>query len=136
MATGELVLSTYVAHGHNSGAEYARQFSNRAESLQTSLGFYTTGNTYYGEHGLSLHIEGLEKGFNDNALRRNIVIHGAAYMEESWLSKSSYMGRSYGCPAVPASESDFIINTIKNGNCLFIYYPSGNYLKGSRILND
>lgn len=131
-----VLLNTYVAHGRNSGGEYATRFSNRAESRQSSLGFYITKGTYYGEHGLSLKIAGLETGFNDKALRRGIVIHGAPYMEQSWLNKSRYMGRSYGCPAVPASERDFIINTIKNGTCLFIYHPSKNYLKGSKILND
>ena len=68
-------------------------------------------------------------------MRRAIVVHGADYVEESWLNHSKYMGRSYGCPAVPDKESDFIINTIKNGTCLFIYHPSTKYLKGSKLLN-
>lgn len=131
-----LLLNTYVAHGRNSGGEFATRFSNRAESLQSSLGFYVTKDTYMGEHGLSLKIIGMESGFNDKALRRGIVIHGASYVEESWLESAKYMGRSYGCPAVPSTERDYIINTIKKGTCLFIYHPSKTYLKGSKLLKD
>jgi len=131
----KLVINTYVAHGRNSGAEYANRFSNKPNSLQSSLGFYLTKNTYTGEHGLALRIEGIDAGFNDKAMRRNIVIHGATYIDNSWLGHGNYMGRSYGCPAIPQKESNTLINTIKNGTCLFIYYPSKNYLLGSKILN-
>ncbi len=131
----KLLTNTYVAHGRNSGTEYATRFSNKVESLQSSLGFYITGNTYIGEHGLSLKIMGVDIGFNDKALQRNIVIHGAAYVQEDWLRHSTYMGRSWGCPAVPQKESANIIATIKNGTCLFIYHPAKNYLLGSKILN-
>jgi hypothetical protein len=135
MAEGKLVLNTYVAHGKNSGLEYATRFSNRSSSQQSSLGFYVTQNTYFGEHGLSLRLVGVDRGFNDKALRRHIVIHGADYIEEDWLRRSNYMGRSFGCPAVPGNESNTIINTIKNGTCLFIYHPNRNYLLKSKILN-
>jgi hypothetical protein len=131
----KIVLNTYVAHGRNSGGEYATRFSNNPSSLQSSLGFYVTKNTYTGEHGLSLRVEGLEPGFNDKAARRAIVIHGADYIEDGWLHRSSCMGRSYGCPAVPQKESNAIIQTIKNGTCLFIYHPSRKYLQRSKILN-
>jgi len=124
-----IVLNTYVAHGRNSGGEYARRFSNRPKSLQSSLGFYVTRNVYSGEHGLSLRVEGLEPGFNDGAYRRAIVIHGANYIG------GGFTGRSYGCPAVPKSECQAIINTIKNGTCLFIYHPEKKYLQRSKILN-
>ena len=135
IASNELVLNTYVAHGKNSGAEYATRFSNSPSSLQSSLGFYITQDTYVGEHGLSLKINGVDRGFNDKASRRHIVIHGANYIDQSWLRHSPFMGRSYGCPAVPANECLTIINTIKNGTCLFIYHPYRKYLKGSKILN-
>lgn len=131
----KIVMNTYVAHGRNSGMEFATKFSNKPESLQSSLGFYTTKNTYYGEHGLSLRVAGLEPGFNDKAFDRAIVVHGADYIGAGRLRNSSYMGRSYGCPAVPAAESAALINTIKNGTCLFIYHPAKNYLNGSKILN-
>lgn len=135
MVNGEVLLNTYVAHGRNSGGEYATRFSNKPESLQSSLGFYVTQNTYYGEHGLSLRVKGIEKGFNDKAGRRRIVVHGADYIGDPWLDQNNYMGRSYGCPAIPKQESNYLINTIKDGSCIFIYHPSKNYLKGSKILN-
>jgi hypothetical protein len=130
MFDNKVLLNTYVAHGHNSGGEYATRFSNRLRSKQSSLGFYITGNTYVGEHGLSLRMEGMEPGFNDKAYRRSIVLHGASYIG------NGSTGRSYGCPAVPKYESKRIINTIKNGTCLFIYHPDKKYLQGSKILND
>jgi hypothetical protein len=129
LINNKVILNTYVAHGKNSGGEYARRFSNRPESRQTSLGFYVTKNIYTGEHGISLRVEGLEPGFNDRAYRRAIVIHGANYIGDGST------GRSYGCPAVPKEECKTIINTIKNGTCLFIYHPEKKYLQGSKILN-
>ena len=135
IANSKLVLNTYVAHGRKSGAEYATRFSNKPKSLQSSLGFYITQTIYNGEHGPSLKINGVDPGFNDKALRRHIVIHGADYIDENWLQRSHCMGRSYGCPAVPKNESATIINTIKEGTCLFIYHPSRNYLLRSKILN-
>lgn len=133
---GTLITHTYVAHGKNSGSEYAAKFSNTPESLQSSLGFYVTQQTYIGEHGLSLRVNGVEPGFNDKALERSIVIHGAAYVDGARARAGVFMGRSFGCPAVPQNESAQIINTIKNGTCLFIYHPSKNYLLRSKILND
>jgi len=131
----KLLLNTHVAHGRNSGGEYAKKFSNRPESLQSSLGFYVTRKTYWGDHGLALTIDGLEKGFNDMAERRRIVVHGSSYVGDNYLRFSRYIGRSFGCPAVPKKYSSSLINTIKNGSCLFIYHPSKSYLTGSKILN-
>lgn len=131
----KLIINTYVAHGKNSGAEYATKFSNKHESLQSSLGFYITSGTYIGKHGLSLRINGVDPGYNDNALDRTIVIHGASYVDAARAKKGIFMGRSWGCPAVPKIESAQIINTIKNGTCLFIFHPSRNYLLESKILN-
>lgn len=131
----KLVLHTWVAHGRNSGAVYAETFSNIPESWQSSLGFYITQQTYIGAHGLSLRLNGLEPGFNDKAYERSIVIHGAAYVDESRARQGQFMGRSFGCPAVPVNESEKIISLIKNGSCLFIYHPSRNYLLHSKILN-
>ncbi len=135
VANNKLVTHTYVAHGKNSGAEYATRFSNTPESLQSSLGFYITSRTYIGEHGLSLRINGVDPGYNDKALERSIVLHGAAYVDGARAKAGMYMGRSWGCPAVPQKESATIITTIKNGTCLFIYHPSRNYLLRSKILN-
>ncbi len=131
----ELLLNTYVAHGRNSGTTYATHFSNKPESLESSLGFYITRNTYIGKHGLSLRVDGVDPGYNTNAMERTIVIHGASYVNASRANAGIMMGRSWGCPAVPEKESALIITTIKNGTCLFIYHPQKDYLHGSKILN-
>lgn len=129
-----VLMNTYVTHGRNSGLEYAEHFSNSPESLQSSLGFYVTKGTYFGKHGLSLKLSGQEKGINDNAEARAIVVHGAQYIGDQRLG-SAYMGRSFGCPAVPQQEASKVINLIKNGTALFIYHPSQQYLHGSTVLN-
>jgi hypothetical protein len=131
----KVLMNTYVAHGKNSGLEHATKFSNTPESLQSSLGFYKTKATYFGKHGLSLRLDGLERGWNDKAEDRAVVLHGADYIGAHRLN-APYMGRSFGCPAVPKEDSDKVISLIKNGTCLFIYHPSNRYLHGSRILND
>ena len=131
----KLVINTFVAHGRNSGNEYATRFSNKPTSRQSSLGFYITSSTYRGHHGLALVINGLEPGFNNNAARRRIVVHGSKYVGENYLEMRKYMGRSFGCPAVPQKECSTIINIIKNGSCLFIYHPDKKYENGSKILN-
>lgn len=130
----EVLINTWVAHGKNTGLDKATRFSNRMNSLQSSLGFYVTANTYYGQHGLSLRLDGKERGYNDKAMDRAIVIHGANYIGKHRL-KSGYMGRSWGCPAVPKEVSAKVISLIKNGTCFFIYHPSNSYLHGSRLLN-
>jgi L,D-transpeptidase catalytic domain. len=131
----KVVMTSYVAHGRGSGGEYASRFSNNNRSHQTSLGFYITSSTYYGENGLSLRLKGLEPGFNDGAARRSIVIHGASYIGDEYLESNKFMGRSYGCPAVPNDVCDEIIDVIKDGSCLFIYHPTRKYLQRSRMLN-
>jgi hypothetical protein len=131
----KILINTWVAHGRNSGGEYARAFSNKPESHQSSLGFYVTRNTYYGGHGLALKIEGLEKNINDLADERNIVIHGSNYVGASFLRQSRINGRSFGCPAVPAKENAKVIQTIKGGSCLFIYHPTKTYIQNSKVLN-
>lgn len=131
----KVLKNTYVAHGRNSGLQYASNFSNTPESLQSSLGFYVTKGTYTGKHGLSLRLDGQENGFNNKAEERAIVVHGADYIGAHRLG-SPYMGRSFGCPAVPQREAGEVINTIKNGTCLFIYHPSKRYLNESKLLNQ
>jgi hypothetical protein len=129
-----LLFNTYVAHGQNSGKAYATQFSNIPESLQSSLGFYQTSETYIGKHGYSMQLIGLENGINDKANERAIVLHGAEYVSEQLIRAQGYIGRSWGCPAVPEKYSKPIINAIKNGSCLFIYASDKNYLKKSRLI--
>lgn len=129
----KLLLNTYVAHGRNSGLDYADRFSNAPESLESSLGFYVTRNTYIGKHGLSLKLAGVDNGFNDNAESRDVVVHGAQYIGSE--RGGGFMGRSFGCPAVPQKLAPKVIDLIKNGTCLFIYHPDENYFQGSKILN-
>lgn len=131
----KLLVNTHVAHGRNSGSEYAKSFSNTLESHKSSLGFYITKQTYWGGHGLSLEIDGLERGINDKANQRKIVVHGSDYVGDRFLRSNKFNGRSFGCPAVPAKFTAKVINTIKNGSCFFIYHPTKNYINKSRILN-
>lgn len=130
----KVLFNTYVAHGKNSGLDYADKFSNTPESLQSSLGFYVTKGTYFGKHGLSLRLSGQEKGWNDNAEERAVVVHGANYIGDHRVN-SAYMGRSFGCPAVPQEYAEKVINLLKDGTCLFIYHPSSRYEQESTLLN-
>ena len=130
-----LLFHTVVAHGRNSGQEFAKEFSNKMNSHQTSLGFYITGSTYSGSNGYSLQLNGIEDGFNDKALARAIVIHGAGYANESTIDSRGYLGRSYGCPALPQQINMKVINKIKQGSLLFAYYPDKKYLNNSEIIN-
>ena len=131
----KVIFNTYVAHGVNSGNAMAREFSNTPESLKSSLGFYETLQTYSGGHGYSLKLQGLEKGINDNANSRDIVIHAAAYVDEAFIRARGFIGRSWGCPALPEKLNKPIINTIKDGTCLFLYSPDKAYLSMSKIIN-
>jgi hypothetical protein len=131
-----MLYRTYVAHGINSGSEFANAFSNQMESCKSSLGFYVTSTTYNGANGLSLRIDGLEKGINDNARKRAIVIHGAGYVSLRVLHKYGVMGTTFGCPAIPSEMTSQIIPVVKNGSCFFIYYPSKKYLSNSAVLNS
>ncbi len=133
---GKLLFNTYVAHGQNSGTLYAEKFSNKPSSFQSSLGFYETTETYIGKHGYSLQLNGLEKGINDKADSRAIVVHGASYVSEGIIRAQGYLGRSWGCPAVPEKLSKPIIDKIKNGTCMFIYGNDKNYFNRSAILNS
>ncbi|MFN8291955.1 MAG: murein L,D-transpeptidase catalytic domain family protein [Chitinophagaceae bacterium] len=132
MKNYRLLFNTLVSHGRNSGREYATSFSNQASSYMSSPGFYITRETYEGKNGYSLKLEGIEKGINDNAYERGIVVHGAGYVNESLAHAQGYIGRSQGCPAVPVEMSQSVINRIRNGSCLFIYHPS--YVHQSVVL--
>ena len=119
-----VLFHTLVAHGRNTGEEFAKEFSNQAESFKSSIGFYATGEIYNGKHGLSLKLDGLERGLNDKARERAVVMHGADYVSESFIRQNKRLGRSQGCPAVPVEMNEKIINVIKDKSCLFIYHPS------------
>jgi hypothetical protein len=129
-----LLFTTQVAHGKNSGQITPSHFSNRINSKETSLGTFVTEDTYIGGKGLSLNLKGLEKGFNDNAYTRRVVVHGAWYVNADFIKSTGHAGRSWGCPAVPTTLAKPIINTIKDGSIVFAYYPSTRYMSQSHYL--
>lgn len=135
MLNGKLLFNSLVAHGRNTGGLMAKNFSNINSSNQSSLGFYKTAETYTGKHGKSLRLDGLEAGFNSNARNRAVVIHAADYVSTATAKSLGYIGRSFGCPALPNDLCMPIINTIKNNNCLFIYADNDKYLNASKILS-
>ena len=132
----KLLYRTYVAHGQNSGSEYAESFSNEQDSYKSSLGFYVTQKTYYGRNGLSLHLNGVDKGYNDKAMKRNIVLHGSTYVSDQYLQDFGSLGTSLGCPAIPAAISGRIIRKVRDGSCFFIYHPTSEYLDHSTVINN
>src|SRR5690242_9716099 len=133
--SGKILFNTYVSHGRNSGSTYATSFSNKTDSYKSSLGFLITAETYIGDNGYSLRLDGLEKGFNDNVRNRAIVMHGSNYVSGERATDGIMMGRSFGCPAVPAAQVRDIVDCIKGGSCIFNYYPDKKYTQGSKILN-
>jgi hypothetical protein len=135
MKTQTVLYNTLVAHGRNSGDEFATQFSNLNSSNQSSLGFYATGEIYNGKHGESLKLDGLEPGINSNARSRAVVMHAADYVCDGFIKQHKRLGRSLGCPALPNGLNKEIINLIKNKSCLFIYHPSRNYTQASKLLS-
>ncbi len=124
--SNEILFQSLVAHGRNSGEEFAESFSNQMSSYKSSLGFYSTGELYDGKHGMSLRLDGLEKGVNDNARKRAVVIHGAEYVSEDFIKENKRLGRSLGCPALPVDIANKVMETIKEKSCLFIYHPSNS----------
>jgi hypothetical protein len=131
----KLLYRTYVAHGQNSGDEFASDFSNEPDSYKSSLGFYVTQKTYIGRNGLSLRLDGVDPGYNDMAVKRQIVLHGSTYVGEKYMQDYGNLGTSLGCPALPVEVSGRIIRTVKDGSCLFIYHPTQQYLDNSSVLH-
>ena len=130
----KVLFNSLVAHGKGTGEEFATAFSNIESSHQSSLGFYVTETTYNGSNGYSLKLIGMDKGYNDAAMQRAIVMHGADYVSEDFIKAEKRLGRSWGCPAVPRALAEPIINTIKDKTLLFIYYPDQQYLSQSEWL--
>ena len=135
MKNKKLLYTSVVSHGKNSGGNYATSFSNKNGSYKSSLGFYLTENTYQGRNGYSLVLNGLEKGINDQAKQRAIVMHGAAYANPNITASAGRLGRSLGCPALPQALAKPIIDTIKKGSVLFIYANNKDYLANSTFLS-
>lgn len=129
-----LVLHTHVAHGQGTGDDRAVHFSNQDGSHQSSLGLFRTAETYSGQHGYSLRLDGLEAGFNDRARQRAIVVHGADYATEDFIERHGRLGRSWGCPAVDAALSAELIDVIKGGAPLFAWYPDARWQEESSFL--
>ena len=130
-----LLHQELVAHGRNSGDNYAQHFSNSLGSLQSSIGLFRTLDTYNGSNGYSLRMEGLDTGFNDLALERAIVMHGAPYVNTSLSKSQNRIGRSWGCPAVRMGIAHKIIDALKGGQFVFSYYPDNKWLTSSRYLH-
>lgn len=126
----KLLMNTVVSHGAQTGDLYAKSFSDQPGTHKSSLGVFVTDTTYDGHNGFSLRLKGLERGFNANAYSRSIVMHGAWYVDEG----AHHVGRSWGCPAVPARLAKSVINTIKGGSVLVAYYPDRNWLNHSQFL--
>lgn len=119
----KVLFNSLVAHGRGSGDDLANEFSNEPESFKSSLGFFVTGETYDGKHGYSMHLNGKDEGYNSNAYDRAVVVHAADYVSEEFIKEHGRLGRSHGCPALPPALNEPIINTIKDGTCLFLYSP-------------
>ena len=134
LKTGELLYEELVAHGQGTGAERATKFSNNDESHQTSLGLFVTDTTYVGKNGYSLRLDGLDRGYNDRARDRAIVMHGAPYVSESFVKANGRLGRSWGCPAVSDVVARQLIDRVKGGSLVFAYYPDTQWLKTSKYL--
>jgi len=134
VARGRLLFQELVAHGRNTGEKLAERFSNVEGSKMSSLGLFQTTETYYGSNGYSLRMRGLDAGFNDNALARAIVMHGAPYVSEAIAERLGRLGRSWGCPAVRTEVARTVIDTLKGGALLFAYYPDRKWLSESPLL--
>jgi L,D-transpeptidase-like protein len=136
LAAHELLYQELVAHGQGSGANLATDFSNDADSHQSSLGLFVTEDTYVGKNGYSLRLNGLDKGFNDRARERAIVMHGASYVDASFVSAQGRLGRSWGCPAIRPAIARTLIDTVKGGSLVFAYYPNQKWLSSSAYLGN
>ncbi len=134
MTNNKVLFNTVVAHGKNTGGEFATKFSNKVNSLQSSLGFYITGETYFGKNGYSMFIDGMEKQFNSKARERYVVVHGADYANPSFINKLGRLGRSYGCPALPTALNNEIIDVIKDKSVIYIHSADKSYLNNSDMI--
>jgi hypothetical protein len=132
---GRLLFQELVAHGRNTGERVAEHFSNVEGSKMSSLGLFQTTETYYGNNGYSLRLRGLDPGFNDNALARAIVMHGAPYVSQALAERVGRIGRSWGCPAVRQEIARTVIDTLKGGALIFAYYPDRKWLSESPLLS-
>jgi hypothetical protein len=131
----QVVHFNLVAHGRSSGEEFASHFSNTPSSNQSSIGFYLTDGIYYGKHGMSLYLDGVEPDVNDNARARAIVMHGADYVSRDFIRNNGRLGRSFGCPSIPLEDHEKIISMLSGRSCIYIHYPDDKYQSNSRMFN-
>ncbi|KAA9339788.1 murein L,D-transpeptidase catalytic domain family protein [Hymenobacter busanensis] len=136
LAKQRLLFHTLVAHGKNTGEEFAKAFSNTAGSEQSSVGFYLTQQTYQGKHGLSLKLRGMDPQFNSNAASRAVVVHGAEYVCQDFIRQHGRLGRSQGCPALPPEQSAAIIKTIQGGSVIYAQPPASVSYRSSWLNLD
>lgn len=134
LATRKLLYEELVAHGQGSGGVTANAFSNEPETHRTSLGLFKTDETYVGKNGYSLRLDGLDKGINDRARERAIVMHGAPYVSNAFVRANGRLGRSWGCPAIRNDIAKEMIDRVKGGGLVFAYYPDAKWLKSSKFL--
>lgn len=132
----EIIFHTLVAHGRNTGEEYAAKFSNLPNSFMSSIGFYITGEIYNGKHGFSLRLDGQEREFNSEARSRAVVMHGADYVSKDFIKKVGRLGRSLGCPAIPVELHEEIISALADKTVLFVYHPDKSYEQKSSLINE
>lgn len=132
----KVVKYSLVAHGRNSGDEFPKYFSNKPSSNQSSLGFYLTDDIYYGKHGMSLYLDGVEPDVNDKARERAIVMHGASYVSRDFIRIHGRLGRSFGCPSIPMEINEEVISMLSGRSCIYIYYPDEKYLDNSPMLTS
>jgi len=135
LRSGRMLFKELVAHGRNTGENLATRFSDAMNSHQSSLGLFVTSDTYVGNNGYSLRLDGLEPGVNARARERAIVMHGAPYVDVKLAETQGRLGRSWGCPALREAVARDVINTIRGGGVIFSYYPDAHWLKTSRFLN-
>jgi hypothetical protein len=134
LATREVLYEELVSHGQGSGGNFATKFSNTPDSHQTSIGLFVTDAPYVGRNGYSLRLDGLDRGFNDRARDRAIVMHGAPYVNTTTARSLGRLGRSHGCPAVRDAVARELIDRVKGGSLVFAYYPDAKWLSSSKYL--
>jgi hypothetical protein len=135
LRTGQVQFHELVAHGKGTGDNLAEHFSDDMNSHQSSLGLFVTRDTYVGNNGYSLRLDGLEPGFNSRARERAIVMHGAPYVSTEFASKQGRIGRSWGCPALREAVAHDVIDFVRGGGVVFSYYPDQAWLDRSRFLH-
>ncbi|OYU35968.1 murein L,D-transpeptidase catalytic domain family protein [Novosphingobium sp. PASSN1] len=121
LASGTVSAPLLVAHGKGSDPAnrgIAEHFSNQMDSEASSRGSYVTGEVYYGKHGRSRRLIGLDPD-NDRALERGIVIHAASYVSPAVVAMQGRVGRSQGCFAVNPREITQVLEALGPGRLLF-----------------